>query len=137
MALIFQKLGVAKLGVLTIALVFTAGFALAEDGKPLSAEEIETLINGATRSGKYTGGTYYITFQKDGNYCARANSKDGDCLEMGPWWFEGNTVCRKSARSGEYCWNVTKLSENQFRSEITRVKSSNLNVGRKREFWIE
>lgn len=132
-----RKSGVTLLKLLMMVLLLLAGFALAEDGKPLSAEEIEALINGATRAGKYTGGTYYITFQKDGNYCARANSKDGDCLEMGPWWFEGNTVCRKSERSGEYCWNVTKLADNRFRSEIKRVKSSNLTVGRKREFWIE
>ena len=137
MGLIFQKLGVAKLGLLTIALVFMAGFALAEDGKPLSAEEIEALINGATRAGKYTGGTYYITFQKDGNYCARAKSKDGDCWEMGPWWFEGNTVCRKSDRSGEYCWNVTKLGDNKFRGKITRVKDSKRKLGGKSEFWLE
>jgi hypothetical protein len=132
-----QKYGVCLIMLLPMVLVLLAGFVWAEDGKPLQAEELKALINGATRAGKFTGGTYYITFQKDGNYCARVKSKDGDCWEVGPWWFEGNTVCRKSDRSGEYCWNVTKLTDNKFRSEITSVKSSNLIVGRKREFWIE
>jgi hypothetical protein len=120
-----------------MVLLILAGFAWAEDGAILSAAELEALIKGATRAGKYPGGTYYLTFQNDGSYCLRLDSKEASCVEKGPWWFEGNTVCRKSARSGEYCWNVTKLADNQFRSEITRVKSSNLTVGRKREFWIE
>ena len=120
-----------------MVLVLLAGFASAEDGIILSADELETLIKGATRAGQYPGGKYYLTFQDDGSYCLRLDSKGAACVEKGPWWFEGNTVCRKSARSGEYCWNVTKLADNQFRSEITRVKSSNLTVGRKREFWIE
>ena len=132
-----QKSGATFLKLLPIILVIMTGFAWAEDGKPLSAEDLETLIKGATRAGKYSAGTYYITFQDDGSYCLRLESKDADCVEKGPWWFEGNTVCRKSDRSGEYCWNVTKIADNQFRSEITRVKSSNLKVGRKREFWME
>ena len=138
MTYLMQKLEVALLfKLLPITLVIMAGFAWAEDGNPLSAGELEALIKGGTRVGKLSVGTYYITFQDDGNYCARLDSKEADCVEKGPWWFEANTVCRKSNRSGEYCWNVTKLADNQFRSEITRVSSSNLKVGRKREFWIE
>lgn len=132
-----RKSGAAFLKLLPIALVIMVGFAWAEEGAILSAEELEALIKGATRAGKYPGGTYYLTFQEDGNYCLRLDSKEADCVEKGPWWFEGNTVCRKSNRSGEYCWNVTKLADDQFRSEIKRVKSSNLKVGRKREFWLE
>ena len=131
------KTGAVFFKLLPIALVIMAGFAWAEDGNVLSSEELGALIKGATRAGKYPGGTYYLTFQDDGNYCLRLDSKGADCVEKGPWWFEGNTVCRKSARSGEYCWIVTKLGDNQFRSEITRVKDSKLAVGRKREFWIE
>ena len=132
-----HKAGATFLKLLPIALVIMVRIAWAEDGTILSAEELEALVKGATRAGKYSGSTYFITFQEDGNYCARLDSKEARCAEKGPWWFEGNTVCRKSARSGEYCWNVRKLAENQFRSEITRVKNSNLKVGRKREFWIE
>jgi len=132
-----QKFGAAFIKLLPIALVIMAGSAWAEDGTILSAEELEALIKGATRAGKYSGGTYYLTFQDDGSYCLRVDSKEANCVEKGPWWFEGNTVCRKSDGSGEYCWNVTKLADNQFRSEITRVKGSNLKVGRKREFWME
>ena len=132
-----RKSGAAFLKLLPIALVIMVGFAWAEEGAILSAEELEALIKGATRAWKYPGGTYYLTFQEDGNYCLRLDSKEADCVEKGPWWFEGNTVCRKSNRSGEYCWNVTKLADDQFRSEIKRVKSSNLKVGRKREFWLE
>ena len=132
-----QKSGAILLKLLPIALVLMAGFALAEDGNPLSYVELEALIKGATRAGKYTGGTYYITFQKDGNYCVRLKSKDGDCREVGPWWFEGNTVCRKSDGSGEYCWTVTKLTDNKFRGEITRVKDSTNKLGEKSEFWME
>ena len=132
-----QKFGVTLPKLMAIVLVFLAGFAWAEDGTILSADELKTLIKGATRVGKYPGGTYYLTFQDDGSYCLRLDSKEANCVEKGPWWFEDNTVCRKPARGGEYCWNVTKLAENKFRSEITRVKSSNLTVGRKREFWME
>jgi hypothetical protein len=103
----------------------------------ISTDELEALIKGATRVGNYSGGTYYITFQDDGNYCLRLDSKETDCTEKGPWWFEGNSVCRKSVRSGEYCWNVTKLADNQFRSEITRVEGSNNEVGQTGEFWME
>jgi hypothetical protein len=137
MARFFKRSGTTFLKMLLMAFVIMAGFAWAGDGTILSADELEALIKGATRAGKYSAGTYYITFQDDGNYCARLDSKEAYCMEKGPWWFEGNTVCRKSERSGEYCWNVTKLGDNKFRSEITRVKSSNLAVGRKREFWME
>ena len=133
----FKKFGDTLLKLLPIVLVFLAGFAWAEDGTILSADELEALIKGATRAGKYPGGIYYLTFQNDGNYCLRLDIKEASCYEEGPWWFEGNTVCRKSVRSGEHCWNVTKLSENKFQSEITRVKDSNLKVGRKREFWMD
>jgi hypothetical protein len=132
-----NKSGTTFLKLLPIALVIMAGTAWAEDGTTLSADELEALIMGATRSGKYAGGTYYLTFQDDGSYCLRLDSNKADCVEKGPWWFEGNTVCRKSNRSGEYCWNVTKIDENKFRSEITRVKGSNKKIGRKREFWME
>ena len=137
MTYFMQKSGAAFLKLTVTAFVIMVGFAWAEDGITLSSDELEALIKGATRSGKYPGGTYYLTFQDDGNYCLRLDSKEADCVEKGPWWFEANTVCRKSNRSGEYCWNVTKLADNQFRSEITRVSSSNLKVGRKREFWME
>ena len=70
-----QKVGAAFLKLLPIALVIMAGFAWAEDGKPLSADELEALIKGGTRAGKITAGTYYITFQVDGNYCVRVNLK--------------------------------------------------------------
>jgi hypothetical protein len=132
-----QKSGAVFLKLLPIVLVIMTGFAWAEDGTVLPAGELEALIKGATRAGKYPGGTYYISFQDDGSYCLRLDSKEADCVEKGPWWFEGNTVCRKSVRSGEYCWNVTKLADNQFRSEITRLEGSNLKIGRKREFWME
>ena len=132
-----QKSGANLLKLLPITLVLMAGFALAEDGNPLSAEELETLIKGATLAGQITGVTYYITFQIDDNYCLRLKSKDGDCWEVGPWWLEGNTVCRKSDRSGEYCWNVTKLTGNKFQGEITRVKDSKRKLGGKSEFWME
>ena len=137
MTLFIQKSCLTLLKMLPLVLMLLAGSALAEDETILSADELEYLIKGATRAGKFPGGTYYLTFQDDGNYCLRVNSKKSDCVEKGPWWFEGNTVCRKSVRSGEYCWNVTKLADNRFRSEIKRVKSSKLKVGRKREFWIE
>jgi len=137
MTYFMQKSGATFLRLMATSLVIMAGFAWAEDGTTLSADELETLIKGGTRAGKLSVGTYYITFQDDGNYCARLDSKEADCVEKGPWWFEGNTVCRKSVRSGEYCWNVTKLGDNQFRSEITRVEGSNKKVGRKREFWME
>ena len=137
MARFFKRSGTTFLKMLLMAFVIMTGFARAGDGTILSADELEALIKGATRAGKYSAGTYYISFQDDGFYCARLDSKEAYCMEKGPWWFEGNTVCRKSERSGEYCWNVTKLGDNKFRSEITRVKNSNLNVGRKREFWIE
>jgi hypothetical protein len=132
-----QKSGALLLKLLSIALMLLAGSVWAQDKAILSADELGSLIKGATRVGKYPGGTYYLTFQDDGNYCLRLESKEAGCAETGPWWFEQNSVCRKSALSGEYCWNVTKLSDNRFRSEITRVKSSNLKVGRKREFWME
>lgn len=137
MTYFMQKSGATFLKLLPIILVIMAGFVWAEDGKPLSAEELETLIKGGTRAGKYSVGTYYITFQHDGNYCARLDSKEAYCTEKGPWWFEGNTVCRKSVRSGEYCWNVTKLADNKFRGEITRVKDSKRKLGGKSEFWME
>ena len=111
-----QKYCVTMHKMLPMVLMLLAGFAWAGDGTILSADELESLIKGATRAGKYSGGTYYITFQDDGNYCLRVNSKKAECVEKGPWWVEGNTVCRKSERSGEYCWNVTKLSDNRFRS---------------------
>jgi hypothetical protein len=132
-----KKSGTTFLKMLLIALVIMAGFAWAEDRKPLSADELESLIKGGTRAGKITAGTYYITFQVDGNYCVRVNSKQASCFEKGPWWFEGNTVCRKSARSGEYCWNVTKLGDNKYQGEITRVKDSIRKLGGKSEFWME
>ena len=132
-----QKSGAVFLKLVLIALVMVAGFAWAEDGKPLSANELEALIKGGTRAGKITGGTYYITFQVDGNYCVRVNSKQASCWEKGPWWFEDNNVCRKSPRSGEYCWNVTKLSDNKYQGKITRVKFSARKLGGKSEFWME
>ena len=137
MTLIIRKSCFSWLKMLPLVLMLLAGSALAGDGTILSADELKSLIKGATRAGKFPGGTYYLTFQDDGSYCLRVNAKEGDCVEKGPWWFEGNTVCRKSAGSGEYCWNATKLADNRFRSEIKRVKSSKLEVGRKREFWIE
>ena len=94
-----RKSGITLLKLLLMALLLLAGFARADDGTILSADEIESLIKGATRAGKYPGGIYYLTFQDDGNYCLRVESKEANCVEKGPWWFEGNTVCRKSPRS--------------------------------------
>ena len=134
---VIPKSTAALLVLLPIIVVLWAGLAQAEDEATLSADELQTLIKGGTRAGKYPGGTYYLTFRADGSYCLRLNSKEANCAETGPWWFEGNTVCRKSVRNGEYCWNVTKLADNRFQQEITRVKRSHLKVGRKREFWME
>jgi hypothetical protein len=60
-----QKSGAIFLKLLSMVLVLLAGFAWAKDGTILSADELEALIKGATRAGKYAGGTYYITFQDD------------------------------------------------------------------------
>lgn len=125
------------LGSLSASCDKTPTCVFAEDGKPLSVDELKALIKGGTRVGEFSGSTYYLTFQEDGNYCLRLNSKDGDCWEVGPWWFEGNTVCRKSVESGEYCWNVTKFGDNKYQGEITRVKDSIRKLGGKSEFWME
>jgi len=138
MAYHMKRLSVALAKLVPIVLVLMIGFAWAEDRKTLSKEELETLIKGCTRVGTYPGGTYYITFKKDGEFCLRLDRKEGPCYEDGPWWFEENSVCRNSPTSGEYCWSVTKIADNKYNGEITRVgKDCTYKVGTKSRFRME
>ncbi len=118
-------------------LILSLGIAVAGENKLLGANDVKSLIEGGTRAGYFSGGTYYITFLKDGNYCLRGNTKAGVCFEKGPWWIEKNSVCRKSESRGEYCWTISKTGENKYRSEIARVKDSSFNVGETGDFWME
>jgi hypothetical protein len=56
-------------------------FAWTEAHTPLSTEELEAQIKGATRAGQYSKGTYYITFRDNGNYGVNLDSKEGLYIE--------------------------------------------------------
>jgi hypothetical protein len=67
---------------LPLALILMVEFAWTEAHTPLSTEELEAQIKGATRAGQYSKDTYYITFRDNGNYGVRLAAILGKkCIE--------------------------------------------------------
>ena len=122
---------------LVLIFLFMPTVSFASDAPTLTSSELETLLNGKTRVGSYSRGTYYLTFREDKTYCLRLNTREGDCFETGAWRFESNTVCRNSPRRGEYCWTVEKTGDAQYTSEIVRVISgTHYKVGGRNNFTV-